>query len=63
MHLHKYHSNVLVLGMVFALLALVCLTVLESVYVIAFRQLSAEVFAGIISTITFILGAVFGANA
>jgi amino acid permease len=58
----KYPSEILILGMIFALLALICLTVLEAVYIIVFRQWSTEIFAGIMSTITFILGAIFGAK-
>jgi len=58
----KYPSEILVLGMIFALLALICLTALEVTYIIVFRQWSAEIFAGIMSTITFILGAIFGAK-
>jgi pheromone shutdown protein TraB len=58
----KYPNEILVLGMMFALLALICLTVLETVYIIVFRQWSTEIFAGIMSTITFILGAIFGAK-
>jgi len=58
----KYPNEILVLGMMFALLALICLTVLEAVYIIVFRQWSTEIFAGIMSTITFILGAIFGAK-
>jgi hypothetical protein len=58
----KYPSEILVLGMIFALLALVCLTALEATYIIVFRQWNAEIFAGIMSTITFILGAIFGAK-
>jgi len=58
----KYPNEILVLGMMFALLALICLTALEATYIIVFRQWSTEIFAGIMSTITFILGAIFGAK-
>ena len=60
--IERYPSGILVLGMVFALLALICLTVLEAIYIVVFRQWSTEIFAGIMSTITFILGAIFGAK-
>jgi hypothetical protein len=60
--IERYPSQILVLGMVFALVALICLTVLEAAHIVIFRQWNAEIFAGIMSMVTFILGAIFGAK-
>ena len=53
-------STKLVYGMYFALIALVCLTILEATYIIALQSFSNEIFAAISLVIGTILGAFFG---
>ena len=59
-HIELEPSSKLVYGMYFALIALVCLTILEATYIIALQSFSNEIFAVISLVIGTILGAFFG---
>jgi hypothetical protein len=56
-------SQRLVLGIQFAIVALLCLTGLEIVYMVVVKAFSSEIFAAISLVIGTILGAVFGQKA
>jgi hypothetical protein len=53
----------LVYGMYSAMVALICLTVLEATYIYALRSFSSEIFAAISMVVGTILGAFFGQKA
>ena len=53
----------LVYGMCFAMVALICLTVLEATYIYALHSFSSEIFAAISMVVGTILGAFFGQKA
>jgi len=55
-------SEKLVLGVSFAIVALICLTILQATYMIVFRNFSNEIFNGIMFVIGIILGTFFGAK-
>ena len=57
------HSNRLVYGMYFAFIALICLTILETTYILVLRNFSNEIFAAISVVVGTILGAFFGQRA
>jgi len=56
-------SNRLVYGMYFAFIALICLTTLETTYIIVLRGFSNEIFAAISVVVGTILGTFFGQRA
>ena len=56
-------SQRLVLGIEFAIIALLCLTALEIAYIVVVRTFSSEIFASITLVIGTILGAFFGQKA
>jgi hypothetical protein len=56
-------SQRLVLGILFAIVALLCLTSLEIAYMYVVKAFSSEIFAAVTLTIGTILGAVFGQKA
>ena len=49
-------SDRLVYGVLFAIVALICLVILETVYIIVFRSFNSEIFA----CITFVIGTILG---
>ena len=53
----------LVYGMYSAIVALICLTILEATYMYALRSFSNEIFAAISMVVGTILGAFFGQKA
>jgi hypothetical protein len=56
-------SQRLVLGIQFAIIALVCLTALEIAYMVVVRAFSSEIFAAITLVVGTILGSIFGQKA
>ena len=52
-------SQRLVLGVQFAIIAMLCLTVLEIVYILVVKTFSSEIFAAITLVVGTILGAFF----
>ena len=56
-------SDRLVYGMYFAIIALICMTILEATYIYVLRNFSNEIFAAITLVIGTILGAIFGQKA
>ena len=56
-------SQRLVLGIQFAIIALVCLTTLEIAYMVIVRAFSSEIFATITLVVGTILGSIFGQKA
>jgi len=56
-------SQRLVLGIQFAIVALLCLTGLEIAHMVVVRAFSSEIFAAISHVVGTILGAVFGQKA
>jgi len=56
-------SQSLLLGIYFAIASLICLTALETTYIIVVRSFSSEIFAAITLVIGTILGAFFGQKA
>jgi len=56
-------SERLVLGMYFAIMALVCLTALEIAHMVVVKAFSSEIFASITGVIGVILGTFFGQKA
>jgi hypothetical protein len=56
-------SQRLVLGIQFAIIALLCLTGLEIAHIVVVRAFSSEIFAAISLVVGTILGAVFGQRA
>ena len=56
-------SERLVYGIIFAIIALVCLTILEATYMLVLRSWSSEIFAAITLVVGTILGAFFGQKA
>lgn len=55
-------SDRLVYGISFAIIALVCLTILEATYILILRSFSDEIFAAISMVVGTILGTFFGAK-
>ena len=49
-------SDRVVYGVMFAIVALICLVVLEVVYVVVFRSFNSEIFA----CVTFVIGTILG---
>lgn len=56
-------SEQLVLGIQFAIIALICLTALEISYIVVARAFSSEIFATITLVVGTILGSFFGQKA
>jgi len=56
-------SQRLVLGIQFAIIALLCLTALEIAYIVMMKAFSSEIFAAISLVIGTLLGAFFGQKA
>ena len=53
-------SQRLVLGVQFAIIAMLCLTALEIVYILVVKTFSSEIFAAVTLVVGTILGAFFG---
>jgi len=53
----------LVYGMIFAVAAPICLTILEATYILALSNFSSEIFADISLVVGTILGVIFGQKA
>jgi len=56
-------SQCLVLGIYFAMIALICLTTLEAIHILVLRSFSSEIFASITLLVGTILGVFFGQKA
>ena len=56
-------SQRLVLGIQFAIISLLCLTVLEIAYMLIVRAFSSEIFAAITLVVETIVGSIFGMRA
>ena len=56
-------SQRLVLGIQFAIISLLCLTVLEITYMLIVRAFSSEIFAAITLVVGTIVGSIFGMRA
>ena len=56
-------SQRLVLGIQFAIISLLCLTVLEIAHIVVVKAFSSEIFAGITLVVGTLLGAIFGQRA
>jgi len=55
-------SQKLVYGVSFAIVALICLTILEATYMLVFHSFSTEIFSAIMLVVGTILGAFFGSK-
>jgi len=49
-------SDRLVYGVTFAIIALICLVILEAIHIVVFRTFNSEIFA----SITFVIGTILG---